>query len=72
MLKRNGKLFFINANLSRLSATEDRPISNTAEKLQKLYNERIEIYKSTADVIVADAATPEELVNRIISLTKGK
>ena len=65
MLKRNGKLFFINADLSRLIATPDRPLSNTKEKLQKLYRDRIEIYKSTADVIVADAASPEELANNI-------
>lgn len=59
-LKRNGKLFFINANPDRLCPTDDRPLSDTAEKLRKLYEERIDIYKSTADVTVPDMATPEE------------
>jgi len=57
-LKRNGKIFFINAKVSRLCATEDRPLSNTKEKIAKLYAERIDIYKKTADVIVPDMETP--------------
>ena len=59
-LKRNGKLFFINANPDRLLPTDSRPLSDTAEKLKKLYDERIDIYKTTADVIVPDMETPDE------------
>lgn len=59
-LKRNGKLFFLNAKLGRLQATEDRPLSDTYEKLAKLYAERIGIYQATADVVVPDLQTPEE------------
>lgn len=58
-LKRNGRIFFIDAELSRLYATEDRPLSNTEDKLVKLYNERIDIYRSTADVTVPDMETAE-------------
>lgn len=58
-LKRNGKLFLIDAKLSRLRATDDRPLSNTEDKLVKLYNERIDIYRATADVTVPDMETPE-------------
>ncbi|MBR5285500.1 MAG: shikimate dehydrogenase [Clostridia bacterium] len=53
-LKRNGKIYFIDAKLSRLQATEDRPLSDTADKLIRLYNERIDIYRATADVVVPD------------------
>lgn len=59
-LKRNGKLFFINADFERLCPTDNRPLSDTKEKLRKLYDERIDIYKFTADVIVPDMTTPEE------------
>lgn len=59
-LKRNGKIYFINASPERLCPTDDRPLSDTAEKLKKLYEERLDIYKSTADVVVPDMATPEE------------
>lgn len=58
-LKRNGKLFFLDASLSRLQATDDRPLSNTRQKLEKLYAERIDIYRSTADVVVPDLATAQ-------------
>ncbi|MEE0863364.1 MAG: shikimate kinase [Lachnospiraceae bacterium] len=56
-LKQNGKLFFINADINRLQATDNRPLSDTYEKLQKLYDERIDIYKATADVVVPDMET---------------
>ncbi|MBQ5825070.1 MAG: shikimate dehydrogenase, partial [Clostridia bacterium] len=59
-LKRNGKLFFIDADIARLKETDDRPLSDTFEKLKKLYDERIDIYRATADVTVPDLATPQE------------
>ncbi len=59
-LKRNGKLFFIDANPDRLCPTDDRPLSDTSEKLKKLYDKRIDIYKSTADVVVPDMTTPDD------------
>ena len=65
-LKRNGKLFFIDAKLSRLTATSDRPLSNTKRKLENLYNERIEIYKKTADIIVPDMQTATEEAKYIL------
>ena len=58
-LKRNGRLFFLDASLSRLQATDDRPLSNTRQKLEKLYADRIEIYRSTADVVVPDLAAAQ-------------
>ena len=57
-LRRNGRIFFLNAELSRLCATEDRPLSNTKEKLEGLYDERIDVYKATADAIIPDMETP--------------
>ena len=59
-LKRNGKLYFINAELSRLRATSDRPLSDTEDKLAQLYARRMGIYTSTADVTVPDMATAAE------------
>lgn len=58
-LKRNGRIFFIDASLSRLCPTDSRPLSDTKEKLIKLYEERKDIYRSTADVIVPDMETPK-------------
>ena len=59
-LKRNGKLYFLNADLSRLQATDSRPLSDTQEKLARLYTERMGIYTGTADVVVPDLMTPQD------------
>ena len=67
VLKRNGKLFFLNASLQRLQATDDRPLSDTAEKLQNLYSKRMPIYQDTADVIVPDLPTADEEANYILT-----
>ncbi len=66
-LKRNGKLFFLDAALSRLRATGDRPLSNTRDKLAKLYADRIGLYRGTADVIVPDMETPEAEADYILT-----
>ena len=65
-LKRNGKLFFLNAQLARLQVTEDRPLSNTKEKLAQLYEQRMPIYQETADVIVPDFGTAQEEADYIL------
>ncbi len=67
-LRRNGKIFFIDANPDRLCPTDDRPLSDTSEKLRHIYNERINIYKATADVVVPDTATPEEEADFILRM----
>ena len=67
-LKRNGKIFFINAEPERLCPTDSRPLSDTAEKLKNLYDERIDIYKGTADVTVPDMATPEDEAEFILKV----
>lgn len=59
-LKHNGRLFFLDAPLERLRATADRPLSDTADKLAILYNERMPIYRATADLVVPAMATPEQ------------
>ena len=65
-LKNNGRLFFIDAPLSRLRATSDRPLSDTDEKLAKLYAERIDIYKSAMDVLVPFMETPKDEADFIL------
>ena len=52
--------------MARLRATKSRPLSDTPEKLQKLYSERIGIYKSTADVVVPNLDTPKAEAHYII------
>ncbi len=66
-LKQNGKIFFLDADFKRLSATEDRPLSDTVEKLKELYEKRIGIYRSTADVTVPDFDTPQGEADYILT-----
>ena len=66
-LRQNGRLFFLNAELSRLQATDSRPLSDTDEKLKNLYAQRMGIYLGTADVIVPDLAAPGSEANYILT-----
>lgn len=70
LLRQNGKLFFLDADLNRLQATASRPLSDTPEKLQKLYEERIGIYRSTAHVSVPDLRTAEKEASYIMKKRK--
>ena len=69
-LKRNGRLYFLNAELSRLQATNSRPLSDTVEKLKRLYTERMPIYQKSADVVVPDLSEPQEEANYITTKRK--
>ena len=69
-LKRNGKLYFLNADLSRLQATDSRPLSDTQEKLARLYTERMSLYTGTADVVVPDLRTPQDEADYITTKRK--
>ncbi len=48
LLKQNSMIVFLSRDLEKLS-TENRPLSKDADTLKKLYNERIEFYKSLCD-----------------------
>ena len=70
-LKRNGRVYFLNAELSRLQATGSRPLSDTEEKLKRLYAERMPIYQNSADVVVPDLAEPQEEADYITKKRKN-
>lgn len=48
-LRMNGYIFFIDRPLEALSATSDRPLSNSRESLEKRFAERYDIYLSCCD-----------------------
>lgn len=51
-LKQNGRVYFIDRPLSALVPTDDRPLSSDRASIEKRYEERYEIYKASADVII--------------------
>ena len=59
-LRMNGTIVFIDRPLESLCPTDDRPLSDDFEKMKRLYEERYEIYRETADVIIDAAGTEEE------------
>lgn len=59
-LRMNGRLFLLQRDLAALSPAADHPLSDTQEKLEKLYEERAALYRAAADEIVLPGKTPEE------------
>lgn len=64
-LKRNGRIYFLDRDIEYLVTTSDRPLSSDREKLQQRYNERYDIYISTADKIIKCSQSKEKNVKMI-------
>ncbi len=64
-LKGNSRICFLDRPLEMLITTSDRPLSSNRADLEKRYNERYALYKSSADVIIDGSGTVEEVAKRI-------
>ncbi len=60
LLKRNGVLIFLDRAPSQLVPTDDRPLANTPERIERLYRERHPLYAAAADLTI-DYYAPAEL-----------
>lgn len=69
-LKQNGTVIFLDRLLENIIPTDDRPLSKDREALQKRYNERYEIYKAAADIIIPVPDGAEETAIEIMELLK--
>lgn len=69
-LKKNGILVYLNAPLKRLTATDDRPLSKNPQMLEKIYNERKNIYLSACDISVDASGSIEETYKKITEVLK--
>ncbi len=65
ILKGNARIYFLERPLDMLVATSDRPLSSNRSDLEKRYNERYELYKSSADVVIDGSGTVEEVAKII-------
>ena len=70
LLKENGKVFFLNRPLENLITTSDRPLSSNKQDLEKRYNERYDLYKAYADVVIDASGNIEDVVKQIMKVTK--
>ena len=66
MLRRNGRLFWLNRNPDDLVPTDDRPLADTEAKMKQLYIEREPVYRAAADVIIPVTGTPQQTANQIL------
>lgn len=67
-LRQNGVLYFLDRNPDELVPTDDRPLALNREAIMKRYNERYDIYLSSADEVIKVDAGPEEIAERIIAI----
>ena len=65
LLKENGRLYFLDRSVEKLTATADRPLSSKREDLEKRYHERYAIYSTVSDVCVDGDGTADEVANLI-------
>ena len=66
-LKQNGRLYFLDRDLEKLSLSDDRPLSKDRKSLQNLYESRYSLYLGSADRIIKNNETPEEAIKAIIT-----
>lgn len=65
-LKRNGRIFFLDKSPDLLLPTPSRPLSDTKEKIKKMYDERYNIYTKTADVKICADKNYEYIADDIL------
>ena len=65
-LKLNGKVFFLDRDVSEIVPTDDRPLSSNVYDLKKRYEERYPLYSSTADVVIKVDVDENSVANKIV------
>ena len=65
-LRQNGRIFFLDRPLFQIIPTADRPLSSDERALQKRFEERAPIYKTTCDEAVFVDGIPEHAASAII------
>ncbi len=67
-LKQNGKVYFINRPLSSLCPTSSRPLSSDFEMMKTRFEERYPIYVASADHIVDNTQSIEDVAKLILTI----
>ena len=73
-LKQNGIIIFLDRTIEDISKEnhENRPLLQNIENLWKLYDERINLYRKYADIIIKNDDDMDVVTERIITALKGK
>ena len=74
ILKKNGIVVFLNREIADIYKEnhEKRPLLKDINNIQKLYDERIDLYRKYADIIIKNNDEIDVIVDRIITALKGK
>ena len=74
ILKENGIVVFLNRTIDDISRENhrNRPLLQNPDNIQKLYDERIKLYRRYADIIIKNDDNIDVIVDRIITVLKGK
>ena len=74
ILKENGIIVFLNRAIDDISRENhrNRPLLQNPDNIQKLYDERIKLYRRYADIIIKNDDSMDVIVDRIITALKGK
>ncbi|MBO5005902.1 MAG: shikimate dehydrogenase [Clostridia bacterium] len=64
-LRANGRIYFIDRDISTIVPTSDHPLSSDMDMLRKRYEERYPIYTGTCDVHVMNDGTAQETAQKI-------
>nr|WP_314114858.1 shikimate kinase [uncultured Leptotrichia sp.] len=74
ILKENGIVVFLNRTIDDISRENhrNRPLLQNPDNIQKLYDERIKLYRRYADIIIKNDDNIDVIVDRIITALKGK
>ena len=59
-LRKNGRIFFLQRDISEIEPSPERPLADTKEKVEALYRARLPIYLWSADAVVLVKGTPED------------
>ena len=74
ILKKNGIVVFLNREIADIYKEnhEKRPLLKDINNIQKLYDERIDLYRKYADIIIKNNDEMDVIVDRIVTALKGK
>ena len=66
-MKQNGRLILLERPAGELTPTDDRPLADTREKMERLRKEREPVYRAAADMILKLQGTPEAAARELES-----
>ena len=72
LLRRNGRLIFLDRPLEQLLPTDDRPLASSEEKIRALHAARINRYRACADEIIRTDGVVSHAVDTILKKEKTK